>query len=149
MKNLKIILAIAVAAAVLTMTGAAFAADFKTPLEIVSQLTGKSAESLNTERAEGKTYGAIAKENGKLDEFKKEMQEQKKAILDQRVADGKLTREEADKIYNMLKENMETCDGSGSGGFGRKSGIGFGMAGARNFGNNAGCGMGFGRNARR
>ena len=148
MKNLKKIAAIVTAVAVLSVMGAAFAAEFKTPSEIVSGLTGESVESLNAKRVEGKTYGTIAKENGKLEEFKSQMLEQKKAVLDKRVANGELTKEKADQIYNMLKENMANCDGSGSAGlcsrnsmgFGKRIGMGQNPSGARNFRNGAGFG---------
>lgn len=145
MKNFKKIAAIAAAVAVLTTAGAVFAAEFKTPAEILSGLTGKPIESLNEERTEGKTYGTIANENGKLDEFKTQMLEQKKAILDQRVAENKLTREKADEIYNALKENMASCDGTGSARIGRKFGAGFGNGVNRGTGRGAGQGMGMGR----
>lgn len=144
MKNLKRFAAVAAVLAVLTTAGAVFAAEIKTPADIVSGLTGKSVVSLNTERASGKTYGAIAKESSKLDEFKAQMVEQKKAILDQRVAEGKLTREKADEIYGAIKENMATCDGSGSAGIGKKYSAGFGNGAGCGAGKQA-CGMGMGR----
>ncbi len=134
MRNIKRYAAVAAIVVALTTAGAVFAAEIKTPADIVSQLTGKSVESLNTERASGKTYGTIAAESDKLDEFKAKMLEQKKAILDQRVTEGKLTREKADEIYNAIKENMASCDGSGSVGTGKKYG--------ECFGNGAGCGVG-------
>ena len=147
MKNLKRFAAVAVVVTVLTTAGVALAAEFKTPAEIVSGLTGKSVESLNTERAEGKTYGTIAKESDKLDEFKAQMLEQKKAILDQNVEDGKLTQEEADEIYNSIKENAASCDGSGSQMIGRKSGAGFGNGAGCGTGKQVGGRMGMGRNS--
>jgi hypothetical protein len=126
MKNFKRLTAVIAVIVVITAVGAVFAAELKTPAEIVSGLTGKTVESLNEERAAGKTYGTIANEAGKLEEFKARMLEQKKAILDQRVADGILTREKADEIYKALKENIASCDGTGSAGIGRKYGAGFG-----------------------
>jgi hypothetical protein len=67
---------------------------------------------------------------------KTQMLEQKKAVLDQRVKDGKLTQEKADEIYNAIKSNQATCDGTGSAQIGKKYGVGFGM------GQGAGKGMG-------
>jgi len=68
-----------------TVTGTAFAAGTgKTPAEITASLTGKSVEQVISERVAGKTYRTIADEAGKLDEFKAQTLEQKKAILDQR-----------------------------------------------------------------
>ncbi len=115
MKNIKKTALITLAVAIVLTTGVAFAAEFKTPADIVSALTGKTAADVQKERAEGKTYGTIAKESGKLDEFKTQMLEQKKAGLDQRVKDGVITQERADEIYNAVKSNSINCDGTGNG----------------------------------
>ena len=139
MKNLKKIMAVAASVFVLTAAGAVYAAAAKTPAEIAAGLTGKTVEDLYKERAAGKTYGTIAKEAGKLDEFKAQMLEQKKAILDQRVKDGRLTQAQADEIYNAIKNNQASCDGTGSAGMGRKFGAGFGQGGGMGRGQGA-CG---------
>ncbi|NLI93008.1 MAG: DUF2680 domain-containing protein [Peptococcaceae bacterium] len=91
---------------VLGVSGVVYAADFKTPAEISAALTGKSIAEVNQERSGGKTYGTIAKEAGKLDEFKAQMLEQKKAILDQRVKDGKMTQQQADQILASINTNL-------------------------------------------
>jgi len=65
------------------------------------------------------------------------MLEQKKIVLDQKVKDGRLTQEQADAIYNAIKNNQATCDGTGRAGIGRKYGAGLGQ----------GCGMGLGQGA--
>lgn len=155
MKNIKKFVAVVAAVSVMGAAGAVFAASAKTPAEIVSGLTGKTVEDLNEERAAGKTYGTIANEAGKLDEFKSQMLEQKKAILDQRVKDGQLTQQQADEIYNAIKDNQANCDGTGSAGIGKKFGAGFGQGngmgkgtGMRN-GNGSGRGMGYGRGMNR
>lgn len=113
--------------------GTAFAASIKTPAEIVSDLTGKTTDEVNSEKVAGKTYGSIAKDAGKLDEFKKQALEQKKAYLDQRVKDGTLSKERADAIYDAMKESQSTCDGTGKASMGAGRGAGFGSGG---------CGMG-------
>jgi hypothetical protein len=141
MKNLKKMIAAVTVVGMLGAAGAAYAATAKTPAEIASELTGKPIEDLYKERASGKTYGTIAKDAGKLEEFKAQMLEQKKAILDQRVKDGKLTQEQADGIYNSIKDNQAICDGTGSAGIGKKYGAGFGQ------GNGMGRGRGAGRGA--
>ena len=46
------------------------------------------------------------------------MLEQKKIILDEKVKNGTLTQEKADEIINDIKNNQETCDGTGNGKFG-------------------------------
>lgn len=115
------------------------------PVDVVSKLTGKTVETLYQERAQGKTYGTIAKEAGKLEEFKNEMLKNKKEILDQRVKEGKLTQAEADKILNSIKNNMANCDGTGSQRLGQKYGVGFGNGQGRGMGNGAGLGQGMRR----
>lgn len=131
MKNLKKLVVLVTALGVLGTAGTVYAATFKTPAEITSQVTGKSVEAVNEERASGKTYGTIANEVGKLDEFQSQMLEQRKAILDQQVKDGKLTQTQADAIYNNIKNNQATCNGAGMGygmgaGYGRGAGQGYG-----------------------
>lgn len=66
---------------ILAAAGTAYAADFKSPADIVAGLTGKTVTEVTTDRTAGKTYGTIAKEAGKLDQFKAEMLQQKKDIL--------------------------------------------------------------------
>ena len=121
----------AAGAAVLTvgvMAVTAFAAsDYKTPAEIVAGLTGKSVESVTAEKTEsGKTYGTIANDAGKLEEFKSKILENKKAVLDERVAEGQITREKADAILAAIEQNQQNCDGKGSGACGMGQGLGFG-----------------------
>ncbi|HOJ10041.1 MAG TPA: DUF2680 domain-containing protein [Clostridiales bacterium] len=144
MKNMKKFAAVLAVVAIIATAGAVFAADLKTPVEIVSGLTGKSVESLSQERAAGKTYGAIAMESGKLDEFKVQILEQKKALLDQKVKGGTLTQEKADEIYNAIKENIANCDGSGATCIGRKYGVGFGSGSGACAGNGICNGTGAG-----
>ncbi|HZW83319.1 MAG TPA: hypothetical protein VFF14_07890, partial [Candidatus Deferrimicrobium sp.] len=130
MKNFKKLIAAATIVGtlgVLGVAGVAYAAGAKTPAGIVSALTGKSAEQITAERAAGKTYGTIAQEAGKLDEFKAENLVQKKALLDQRVKDGYLTQEQADAMYKSMEVNQATCDGTGSAGMGQRNCGGFGQ----------------------
>jgi hypothetical protein len=159
MKNLKKTVAILGTLGIIASSTAVYAAaTAKTPADIVSGLTGKTTTQLYTERAAGKTYGTIAKEAGKLTEFQKQMLAEKKVVLDQRVKDKTLTQSQADAIYNAMKTNQATCDGTGSAAIGKKNGVGFGQGqgqgkgmgmgkgsgnGMRNSsGNGAGCGMG-------
>lgn len=137
MKGFKKIAAVISIVGVLGISGAAFAATVMTPAQIVSGLTGKSVTEVNQERSAGKTYGTIANDAGKLDEFKTQMLEQKKAILDQRVEAGNLTKNQADQIYNSIKDHQTTCNGTGSARMGRRAGAGFGQ----------GCGMALGQGA--
>ena len=135
MRNLKKTVAILGTLGVLVISTAAYAAT-KTPSQIASGLTGKTEAVVIAERAAGKTYVTIAKDAGKLTEFKSQMLVEKKAVLDLRVKDKTLTRAQADKILTSIEANQATCDGTGSAGIGRKNGVGLGL------GTGTGCGMG-------
>lgn len=125
----------------------AFAASkYNTPAEAAAGLTGKTVESVIEEKTEtGKTYGTIAKEAGKLTEFKNEILEMKKDILDEKVKNGIITQERADEIITALKENQANCDGTGSARVGQKMGAGFGGNGG-GMGRGQGKGLGFSEN---
>lgn len=143
MKNIRNIVAagaLALAMGVTSLTVFA-AAEYDSPQEALAGITGKTIEEIDDERyEEGKTFGEIAAEAGKLDEFKEELFEQKKEIIEERVAEGSLSRENADEILERIEDNQATCFGNGGrgrgmmGGFGLKFGGGRGMMG------------GFGRN---
>ncbi len=124
MKGFGRIAILAIAAVVLTTAGVALAAEFKSPVEILSGLSGQSIEELRNQRLEGMSYGAIAEDYDKLDQFREQMLGRKKAILEQRVEDGVLTREEADEIEDSLAAN---CNGEGRALCGQRFGAGFGM----------------------
>lgn len=108
-------LMVLVTVGVLGTSSAIFASASKPPVDVLSGLTGTTVEVLEKERSAGKTYGSIAAEAGKLEAFKSEVLKQKKARLDQRVKDGLMTQEEADNIYNEIKNNQKNCDGPGTG----------------------------------
>jgi hypothetical protein len=144
MKRFKNLLMVFTVIAVLGAGSAAYAATTKTPAEIAAGLTGKSVETLYQQRAAGQTYGTIANEAGKLEEFKTQMLEQKKIILDQRVADGKLTQEQTDAIYNNMKNNQANCDGTGNARMGKNAGAGFGQGQKNGMVNGKGTGGGNG-----
>ena len=129
MKNFKKLIAVATiigSLSVVGIAGAAYATGATTPAGIVSSLTSKSVEAVTAERAAGTTYGAIAEEAGKLEEFKTEMLVQKRAMLNQRVKDGNITQDQADAMVRSMQDNQATCDGTGNGRMGQKSGMGFG-----------------------
>ncbi|MFZ3130106.1 MAG: hypothetical protein WA125_03140 [Desulfosporosinus sp.] len=144
MKNFKKLIAVATIIGSLGAAGAAYAASATTPAGIVSSLTGKPIEEITAQRAAGKTYGAIAQEAGKLDAFKAQTLEQKKIVLDQRVKDGNLTQAQADQIYNSIKTNQTTCDGSGSAGIYKNKGLGLGQGMGSGAGQHNGSGIGRG-----
>lgn len=129
-------LMVLVTVGVLGTSSAIFASASKPPVDVLSGLTGTTVEVLEKERLAGKTYGSIAAEAGKLEAFKSEVLKQKKARLDQRVKDGLMTQEEADNIYNEIKNNQKNCDGPGTGSGKPDKGRGMG------FGNGQGKGKG-------
>ncbi len=157
MKGFKKWTAALTVASVLGAGGAAYAATALTPAEIAANLTGKSVAELQQQRQAGKTYGAIASEAGKSAEFKAQMLEQKKIILDERVAAGKMTQEQANTMYQNMQQHQADCDGTcdgnarlgqnGGAGFGQGAGQGLGKGNGQGLGNGMGNGLGFGNRA--
>ena len=142
---------VVLAVSVISITAFATSA-YKTPAQAVAGLTGKTEESVITQKVEtGKTYGTLASEAGKLEEFKDEMLEIRKDALAAKVAAGTMTQAQADEIWAAIEENQANCDGTGSARIGQKAGAGFGSMngqgqgqGKRN-GQGQGGGMGQGR----
>jgi len=124
----------------------AFAASvYNSPAEAVAGLTGRTVEDVTKERTEsGKSYGAIANDAGKLDEFKKETQEIRKDILAEKVADGTITQDQADDALKAFEERQAFCDGTGSGNGGcggNRNGAGRAQGQSRGWGAGNGMGM--------
>ena len=144
LKTLTTLGIVVIAVSVISIT--AFAASaYKTPAQAVAGLTGKTEQSVIAERADtGKTYGTIANEAGKLEEFQDEMLEMKKDVLDARVAAGTLTQAQADEILADIEENQANCDGTGSARIGQKAGAGFGSMNGQGQGQGRGQGQGNG-----
>lgn len=121
---------------------------YSTPAEIVANLTGTTVQSVVEEKNEtGKTYGAIADENGKLDEFKSLNLQTKKDSVAKQVSAGTITQKEAASIVAAIEANQATCDGTSSAQMGKEMGVNFGCNGARdntNCGKNQGTGKGDG-----
>lgn len=130
-------------------TTTAFAvSNYATPAEAAAGLTGKSIEDVIAEKNEtGKSFGTIANDAGKLEEFKKEILSIKKQILDKKVASGTMTQEKANEIYAALEEGIDNCDGTGTAKIGKSMGAGFGnmMGQGNGQGNGQGRGQGQGR----
>lgn len=127
-------------------TTALAASAYSSPAEAVAGLTGRTLDSVVEERtATGNSYGMIADDAGVLDGFKAEALAIKKAALDEKVAAGDMTQEEADDIMAALEANQATCDGSGSSGVGKSFGAGFGSNSAGGRGNGGGLGQGGGK----
>ena len=140
MMKKRIFTACAIALALTATSVTAFAAAaYSTPAEAVVGITGKTVEEVTQQRQDGVTYGAIAAEAGKLQEFKDAMQGIYEDTLNARVASGSLTQEQADELLAARAERQAACDGTGNG----TGGCGLGLGGGRGMG--GGCGTGRGR----
>lgn len=114
-----------VAAAIIGVSGftAMAAADYTNPLQLVANITGRTVESVADEQyTTGKSLYTIADEAGKSADFKDGMVTLRKERLDQRVADGTMSRDRADAIVSNMKANDSGygygCGGYGGGGYG-------------------------------
>lgn len=141
------VLVLALSAGIMT---AYAVSEYKTPAEALAGLTGSTPDAVLEQRAKGETLGSIAKGAGVLNEFKAEMLEIKKAVLEEKVSEGSITREQADEITAAIEEKQADCDGTGSGGvrcmFGQGAGLGFGFGNGQCGGQNNGRqGMGLGQ----
>lgn len=113
----------------------------KSPAQIYSNLTGKTIEEAYTLRSESdKTYGELAKDAGVYEQFQAQNLEQKKAVIEERVQEGTITRERADEMIARLDD----CDGTMQR-IGQGSGMRFGQGSGGGFGNGNGLGGGQGR----
>lgn len=112
---------ITIVAAVILVVGATSVAGFaassyQTPGEALAGLTGQTVEQVIAEKQEtNKSYGTMAAEAGKLDEFKAEAMEMKVEKINAQVAAGKVTQEKADTVINAIQERQRDCDGTCSG----------------------------------
>lgn len=78
---------------------------------ILSKLTGKTTEEINT-LAASKTYKEIAEENSVADQFFKEKMNQKLAMIDLRLKEGRITEEEAKEMKARVEDRIKTgCTG--------------------------------------
>jgi hypothetical protein len=136
-----------------TVSLPALASSYSTPAELAAGLSGRTVDSVVTERMENnKTYGTIAREANVLNEFKSEIITVKKARLNQRVEDGTMSRERANAIIDILEEKQANCDGTGptqvgknmQAGFGAAKGMGNGQGAGQGAGNSGGSGQGQG-----
>ena len=118
--------------------------ELATETKVISQATLRENKELAEKNETGKTYGTIANEAGKLEEFKEEMLAIKKQILDEKVAAGVITREKADEIYAAIEKNQTICDGTGKSKIGNMMGAGFGNMMGQSSGQGLGKGKGKG-----
>lgn len=118
-------------------------------VDVVADLTGLSADDVRAQRAEGDSIADIAEANGSSREaVVNSALENRKALLDAKVADGTVTQEQADRAYERMTERVTErvstdeagrpswagqgggkCGGQGQGGQGGGKGGGQGQGG--------------------
>ena len=81
--------------------------DGRLPMEAAATVLGMEPEALLSELQEGKTLAQVAEESMSVDEFTVALLAQVQQELDALVADGKLTEEQADAIYDRVEENID------------------------------------------
>jgi hypothetical protein len=148
MKRYRALSILAITALVLTTAAVALASELKSPVEILSEVSGYPVGDIQEQRQQGQTYGEMAEDYGKLEEFRQQMIEQKKAILEKRVQEGSLTKEQADEIEKRLGTscNVEGDKRLCSQGLGAGFGMGYGAGRtSQQKGYGQGRQMGFGR----
>ena len=109
------------------------------PAEFIANLKGINVDEAYSLRSNGQAFGEIADEEGVLQEFKDNMYNYRKEIVDQKVEEGVITREEADKYLEDLKARFEECDGTCET---PEQGMGQGLSGILGRGYNSGNGLG-------
>lgn len=158
MKKTFVILAVVILA--MGTMALSFAGSRFSPAEIYADLTGTTEEAAYALKLEtGKTFGELAEAAGVYDAFREATHANKVAWINEKVASGELTEEEAAQII----ENLENCTGDRSqsgmmkGLFGRNgtgkgcdgtglgNGNGQGAANGQGTGLRNGGGMGFSR----
>lgn len=84
---------------------------YASPATIYSDLVGiEKEEAYELRRESGKTFGQLASEEGKFEEFKAGLLEEKiKSVLNA-VEAGKITQEKADEIIEDMTERIENCN---------------------------------------
>ena len=114
-------------------------------VDVVAELTGLSAEEVQAERAAGKSAADIAEANGSsAEEVVSTALEARKALLDEKVADGTITQEQADLMYDRMTERVTervSTDESGRPSWaGQGGGMGGGRGGRGGMGGQGACG---------
>lgn len=145
----KAALCLTLALAISAGTVTALAATYATPAEAAAALSQKTTEEVQALRESGKSYGSIAADAGKLEEFQSAMLALREEALDARVASGQITQEQADAALTAVKEHQSACDGTGNGsgctlGAGCGTGVGSGARNGHGMGHGNGRGHGRG-----
>ncbi|MEA5076106.1 MAG: hypothetical protein VB139_07145 [Coriobacteriia bacterium] len=110
-------------------------------VDIVAELTGLSADEVQAERAAGKSAADIAEANGSsAEEVVSAALETRKTLLDERVADGTLTQEQADLMYDRMSERLTERVSTDETGRPSWGGMGGGRGGRGGMGGQGACG---------
>lgn len=134
----------------LTLLGSMYV--YASPASIYGDLVGIEEEKAYDLREEtGKSFGQLAYEEGKLEEFKAAMLEERTIRVLEDVQSGRLTQEQADLIIENITDRIENCDpenpigpryGNGGCSYGEGYGNGRGYGGMMR-GNGLGRGRGY------
>lgn len=121
-------------------------ANYISPIEELSKLTGLTEQQINEKRADA-SLAEIAYNEGVWDEWTKLMLENKKEMLQSKVENGYITQQQADEMYDqMVKRHEEIKENPDFDQMFRNnndfSGRGFMMNGQRGPGAGAGIGRG-------
>ncbi|NPV27934.1 MAG: hypothetical protein HPY81_11010 [Firmicutes bacterium] len=81
------------------------------PGEEITSVLGVTPEQLKADFKAGKTLAQIVSEHGlTMDQFKQKLLDYEKNKIAQKVADGKLTQEQADKMMQSLEKRVANLD---------------------------------------
>ncbi len=91
-------------------------AQYDTPREALSAMTGKSVEEIHELRQdEGMVLSELFETDAEYEAFKNEVLEQRKERIEDRVENGNLTRERADEILSQMEDGTFMMKGAGFG----------------------------------
>lgn len=115
------------------------------PASILAKKLNITLEEAVALKEDDKTYAQTAQDNGiTLDEYKQDILEKRSEFVDEKVSNGYITAEQGDVIKERISDNIENCDGTGSGQNGSNGGCGMRGSGNGARGNGRGNGLGRG-----
>ncbi len=129
----KILIGFIAIALLLVGANSVIGATFKSPAEIYAEIKGISVEDAYAERKAGNNFYLQAEDADVSEEFRAQMLENRKAVIQEKVLAGEITQEQADDIIANMEENIAYCDGTIGG-----RGMGFGERAEGYFGGSRG-----------
>ena len=133
----KVLLVLTVGILVLGTMAMSFADGVFNPAQVYGDLVGiTEEEAYNLHIDSDKTFGTLASEAGVYESFSSIMLASKTEYVNQLVADGKLTSEQADSILT----NLQNCDGTQQGILRNALGYGMGIGANSEYGKGNGQG---------